>query len=404
VWLDEPVARDVASDPYLFSGYRARTLHLAHDAAVPVAFTLEVDRAGDGRWTALRTVEVPAGGYAWTAFPDGERGAWVRVRAARDLAKATAFFAYRASDERAPAATEARFAGLARTGAAGTAVSGGLLHARGAGRRTLGLAAGEAFYELGPDMQLERSEEPGALEWMRTNVAIPADALAADAASLVYTDEAGRRFRLPRGRADFGATGPLGTERAVREVCTERDLLNAGGTFFELPAENAGGIAKVRPVATHLRRIHDFATWRGLLVMTGIDPAAAGANRHVIRSTDGRAAVWVGAVDDLWALGKPVGEGGPWHDTAVRAGEPSDPYLMTGYDRKSVRLSHRGSETVTVRIEVDVAGTGTWVEYRRLAVPPGQTVAHAFPADYQAYWVRVSADRPVSATARFVYE
>lgn len=404
VWLDEPVDRDTPSDPYLFSGYAGRTLHLAHDAGAAVTFTLEVDRAGDGRWTTLRTVEVPAAGYAWTAFAAAEAGAWIRVRAGRALTRATAFFAYRAADDRSPAAADARFAGLARAGTAGAAISGGLLHARGAGRRTLGVAAADAFYEMGPEMKLERSDEGGALEWMRANVAIPADAVAFDRASVVYTDEAGRRFRLPRGRSDFAATGPLGAERTVREVCTERDLLNCGGTFFELPAENAGGIAKVRPVATHLRRIHDFATWRGLLVLTGIDPQAAGASRHVIRSADGRAAVWVGAVDDLWSLGKPVGEGGPWHDTAVRAGEASDPYLMTGYDRKTVRLAHQAAETVTLKIEVDLSGSGTWVEYRNVAVPPGRTIEHAFPAGYQAYWVRVVSDRAAIATAWFVYE
>jgi hypothetical protein len=42
-----------------------------------------------------------------------------------------------------------------------------------------------------------------------------------DAASVVYTDEVGNRFRLPKGRADYRLEGPLGFERTVREVCTE---------------------------------------------------------------------------------------------------------------------------------------------------------------------------------------
>jgi hypothetical protein len=190
----------------------------------------------------------------------------------------------------------------------------------------------------------------------------------------------------------------------VREVCTERDLLNYAGTFFELPAENAGGIAKVRPVATHLRRIHDFATWRGLLVMTGLEAKGAAESRHVIRAGDGRAAVWVGAVDDLWRFGKPVGEGGPWFETPVRAGEASEPYLMTGYDRKTLRLSHRGARPVTMKVEVDLSGSGTWVEYRSFAVPAGRVEEHVFPAGYQAYWIRVAANAEVTATAWLVYE
>lgn len=403
VWLDEPVRRDTPSDAYLFSGYEQRTLHLAHDAGAAVTFTLEVDRAGDNRWTTLRTVEVPASGYASTTFAAGEQGAWIRVRAARDLGRATAFFAFRARDGRPVAPAEAHFTGLVRAGGEAPAI-GGLLHARGAGRKTLGVATATAFYEMGPDMNLTRSEEPGALAWMRENVAIPADAVVLDAASVVYTDEAGKRFRLPKGRRDFAATGPLGAERTVREVCTERDLLNCAGTFFELPAENAGGIAKVRPVATHLRRIHDFATWRGLLVMTGLEATGAAENRHVIRAEDGQAAVWVGAVDDLWRFGKPVGEGGPWFETPVRAGEASDPYLMTGYDRKTLRLSHRGARPVTMKVEVDLSGNGTWVEYRSFAVPAGRTEEHVFPEGYQAYWVRVVANTEVTATAWLTYE
>lgn len=403
VWLDEAVRRDTPSDAYLFSGYEQRTLHLAHDAGAAVTFTLEVDRAGDNRWTTLRTVEVPASGCAWTAFAAGEQGAWIRVRAARDLGRATAFFAFRARDERPVAQEDAAFAGLARAGDDVPAI-GGLLHARGAGRKTLGVATANAFYEMGPEMKLTRSEEPGALAWMRENVAIPADAVALDAASVVYTDEAGKRFRLPKGRSDHAATGSLGAERTVREVCTERDLLNCAGTFFELPAENAGGIAKVRPVATHRRRIHDFATWRGLLVMTGLEARGADENRHVIRSADGQAAVWVGAVDDLWRFGKPVGEGGPWFETTVRAGAASEPYLMTGYDRKTLRLSHRGARSVTMRVEVDVAGNGTWVEYRSFEVAADRVEEHVFPAGYQAYWIRVVANAEVTATAWLVYE
>ena len=76
-----------------------------------------------------------------------------------------------------------------------------------------------------------------------------------------------------------------------------------------------------RPVATHNRRIHDYASWRGMLVMTGLETGTSKADPRVIRSEDGRAALWLGSVDELWGLGKPVGVGGPWKDTAVAAGE-----------------------------------------------------------------------------------
>ena len=401
VWLNEPVKADAPSDAFLFAGYDHRLLHLAHDAPAAVTFTLEVDRLGNNTWSELRRVEVPAGGYAFTEFSPSETGAWVRVRASRDCAHATATFSYRAIDSRTTTAAPL-FAGLATDST--KKPLGGLLHARGAGKKTLGLAVGDAFYEMGPDLQLRPSAEPGAAAWMQKHVAIPRDALALDAASVIYTDEAGKRWRLPRGRADYRLEGPLGFERTDREVCTERDLLNAAGTFFELPAENAGGIAKVRALTTHNRRIQDYASWRGLLVLTGLDEDAPVSNSHIVRSTDGKAAVWLGVVDDLWSLGKPIGVGGPWKNTAVQPGVASDPYLLTGYDRKTVTLSHTTAAPVRFRVEVDLTGTGQWVNYRSFDVAAGQALAHAFPAAYQAYWLRVVAESATTATVWLDYK
>ena len=128
------------------------------------------------------------------------------------------------------------------------------------------------------------------------------------------------------------------------------------------------------------------------------------SNPHLIRSADGRAAVWLGTVDDLWSFGKPSGVGGPWKNSTVTANAPSDPYLLTGYDRKKITVSHTSSATVRIRVEVDLSGTGLWVTYTSLAVPAGQSHDHTFPAGYQAYWLRVTADTSTTATAQLTYE
>jgi hypothetical protein len=49
--------------------------------------------------------------------------------------------------------------------------------------------------------------------------------------------------------------------------------------------------------------------------MTGIE-SGVNSSPHIIRSDDGKAAVWAGTIDDLWKLGKPSGTGGPWLKTA----------------------------------------------------------------------------------------
>ncbi len=90
VWLDEAVKANEPSDPFMFTGYEQRMLHLAHDAGVPVTFTIEVDRAGNGQWTTLRTFDVPASGYAWTMFAEQEKGTWARIKSARAISRGTA--------------------------------------------------------------------------------------------------------------------------------------------------------------------------------------------------------------------------------------------------------------------------------------------------------------------------
>ena len=127
-----------------------------------------------------------------------------------------------------------------------------------------------------------------------------------------------------------------------------------------------------------------------------------GDPRSRIDGSNGRG-LWFGGIDDLWKLGKPVGRGGPWRDTDVKAGQPSDPYLMTGYDRKRVELSHDADAEVTVTIEANV-DHAAWHVYKTVRVAPGKAVTHEFPRRYGAHWVRVRVDRDCRATAWFTYE
>ncbi|MCU0245313.1 MAG: hypothetical protein MUC42_01995 [Bryobacter sp.] len=408
VWIQDDLAAGATSDPYLFGGFDQRIVHLTHQQDSPVAFTLEVDRTGSGRWEELRKLSVPARGYSWAAFPAAQKGEWVRLRAASPAAKTTAFFQYSNLDPRTPAADPA-FQALAKPGASDW--SGGLVWARGDNKRTLLFAArtvsggrpgDEALYELDGELRLRRIDDRATLEWMNRNVAIPKNVLEVDAASVIYRDEKGHRWRLPKGDSAFDQPGALGPMRVAREVSTERDLLNAHGSFYELPAENAGGIGVVRPIATHNRLVSDYCSFRGLAVLSGLSRDAADS-AHVVRSDDGRVALWLGVSDDFWRLGKARGRGGPWSATPVRAGEPSDPYLMTGYDRKKLTLRHTGGSSVKMTVEVDLTGAGLWVPYREFSVGSGPGATHDFPAGYAAYWLRVVAASDCTATATLEY-
>lgn len=237
---------------------------------------------------------------------------------------------------------------------------------------------------------------------VRSDYGFKGTGLDVDAASAVLTDDAGGRWRFPVADSMQRSRGPWGVkQRFCREVCTERDLLNVCGTFYELPAENAGGFGMVRPIATHGCRIQDYCSYRGLLVLTGID-AEAKPSSHIIRSDDGHASLWVGVVDDLWAFGKPRGQGGPWKDTDVTADKPSDPYLITGFDKKRLMLSQNGCQAVDVTVELDITGTGVWRVFKTYTVKEDKPV-HANLDDVRAYWLRVKASRNCHATAWLEY-
>jgi hypothetical protein len=408
VWLDDDVKSGTPSDPFLFAGYPRRQLSLSHETDAAVTFAVEAN-AGDGVWKALRTIQVPAHGALHISFEPQERGAWVRLTPDRDAVKVTADFHLSAPDDRSREASPL-FAGVAAEDAKN--YSGGLVRAGSEKPGHLSFAAAtvrdgkvtsEGYYELDPTLKLRRIAGEEKLAAMKTKLAVPKGVISSDAASVLVVDDRGRRWRLPKGNVAFDQEGALPL-RVDREVCTERDLFQTHGTFFELPAENADGFAKMRAITTHNRRITDYCTWRGLFVMAGVGADASKDNPHIVRSDDGACALWVGAVDDLWQFGRPTGVGGPWKDTQVKAGEASDAYLMHGYENRVLALSHDSKAPVKFTIEVDVLGTGEWRTYKVLELAPGAKTEHAFPAGHPARWVRLKADRDCEATAMFTYE
>lgn len=405
VWLNEPVKGNAPSDAYLFAGYDLRCVHLSHDAAADVEFSFEIDRRGDGNWSPLTKIVVPSGRAIFHAFASGDAGEWIRVKPSRDCAKASVVFAYRNRDTRATAA-DPIFAGLAAPG--DTTATGGFVRALDRNKRTLAFAAITSdksdigYYELDASLKLARVDDAAAHAYQKQHTAIPKGVLTSDAASVVYTDDDGRRWRLPKGDAAFDNGGSFGSYRLDREVATERDCFNAHGTLYELPSDNAGGFALVRPVVTHNQMIHDFCSYRGLLICSGVAGDMPRDNPHIIRSDDGKAALWAGAVDDAWKLGKPRGQGGPWKDSKVKAGVFSDPYLMTAYDRKKLTLT--SDQPATITAEIEIAGNGTWVVYERFQVSAGKSMEHGFPDAFSAYWIRFSADRDCTASATLEYD
>jgi hypothetical protein len=411
VWVDEPVQAGDPSDPFLLAGFAKRAVQLQHDSAAATTFTLEIDAQGDGQWKAWREVALKADEAArWIEIPAEIPGAWIRAKADRDITKASITFQYAANDARSNERT-ALFKGLSQAGAASS--QGAFLLTRGANLRTLSVlnatitadqtTTGEA-YELSADLKLTKMTDPAATAYVEKNTPIPQGIVTTDEASVVF-EESGVRWRLPRSASPSqDALLARSALRKAREVCTERDMLQAHGTFYELPALNAKGAIRMRPIATSDTAVHDFCSYRGLLVLSGVSPEAAKEDRHIIRSDDGKAAVWVGTADDLWQLGKPRGFGGPWKNSDVTAGKPSDPYLMTGYDKKTLVLENHGAAETTITVELDAAGDGRFAAYRSFKLAPSAKETFEFPHWINAYWVRTVSSATTNATAQLTYE
>ncbi len=406
VWLRDEVKAGEVSDPFLAAGWQHRTLHVVNGGTSPFTAVIEMD--GKPRKDALTVAPGAAEVVTFT-----EPAEWVRLRAMAPGEKVSAFFTYANADTRGTQ-PDAIFSGVAAISDSGASI-GGLVRARGDNKRTLAFAAMNVrgndatdlgYYELSSELdgelKLRRVEDAKAQTFSKSKTAIPRDVITKDEASVLVVDDRGRRWRLPFTTESYNAPTDAGLLRICREVSTERDVFSAHGTFYELPAENADGFANIRPVATHGLRIMDYCSYRGMLILTGLKAGAAG--EHIIRSDDGKAALWAGAIDDLWKLGKPRGQGGPWANAAVRAGEKSDPYLLWGYDKRTLKLSHDGKLPVTFRVELDLDGTGLWVTHKTFAVPPGGAATYEFPTAIQARWLRVSAEADCTATAQLIYE
>jgi hypothetical protein len=206
-----------------------------------------------------------------------------------------------------------------------------------------------------------------------------------------------RRYRLPKASHAFAHAWQTEWMR-IREVETEHYLMDIQGMFYELqPIAFQDAIWGVKPVCQHLRIIPDYCAYRGMLALGGNQTTPNADNNAVVGQP--QSGIWFGKTDDLWNWGKPAGWGGPWRKTVLKKGDTSDPFLMTGFDKKVLHLST--DRLVNIRIEIDFLGDGSWQTYATLDV--GRYLHHIFPSGFSAHWVRLVALSDCTATAEFIY-
>jgi hypothetical protein len=418
VWMNEAVAGEQLSEPFFINGFPQRTLHLKNSGATPLSLEIQTSQ-GTPTWTADRIITVPSSGYVHEILSDLD-AQWVRFRALGSSSNLTAFFHMGSPyPHGTPASVRTdEFSALADIRDT-RSISDGVIRVMNDARLPLEFASslnsvsGEAtvhrYHRIAGDMSLRDMNNAPAESALRSGAATSQTyqsdggltfTTGADDSSAWIRQGSTQKFRLPKLDPLYEAPFAGGWARTAREAVTERQLLNLHGTFYEYPRDVSGGVRKMRALTTHGKRITDFTSWRGLLVMTGVLDDAD-ASDTLVKNDDGTAALWLGEIDQLWRMGEPRGTGGPWKNTPVAANGTSDPYLMYGYDRKE--LTFASSSDTTLTVEVDFLANNTWSEYQTFTVTANIPVTHHFPAGFHAHWVRLKSSAATTATAQFIY-
>lgn len=396
VWQDDVVKAGISSTPYLIGGFGKKIVHLAHRSDIAVNFTFEIYNLGD--WQIYKNITVAPNAYEFHIFPDSFEAEWIKVKTDNDC-QATVYFHYFMRGHEA-SQNEKKFESIAA--AEDKESSGGLIRPAGYNRHLQYLDLSKKnkqspegkYFEIDEKIQFLEPANKKSKE-VAEICSIEKDFEINDTCVLVK-DKSGT-YCLPKTHTMYDHPFETGWPRGKREVMTERSLLNVHGTFYEIA--NQSGMATMRPICTHMKRIIDFCSWRGLMVISGTKRHAAN-DGHYFSTKKNSSGLWFGSVDDIWKLGQPIGIGGPWKDTDVKAGEFSLPYLMTGYDKKKVELI--SDKDVTISLEVDFDHNG-WHLYKTFDVTAGQAVVHHFPDGYSAHWIRAMADKDTKSTIQFVY-
>ena len=430
IYMTDQVEGDVPSDPFLINGFPQKMVHLVSDR--PVTFSLEVDRKGSGQFEEYKRIKTS--GYTSYIFAKDFEGQWIRVVANKSCKVSVSFqFSddiYSTSNREDPL-----FQSIADYDEANP--SSALLFPNAHNRHLSVLSSNGKAYDfnhvtfaykpLQNEPVASECMSPGALKGWGSKLnkkemsektlrefLTPEMEFSVDEASVILISKENRSIvgqkgnrtvlRLPKGPSAYNKPFSFGHPRMHREVESERMLANIHGTFYEVPFWIVGQAplyTKMRPVCTHHKQISDFTTWNGLLVLSGLKTNASRSSR-IFNSPDGKTSLWLGGIDDLWEFGKPVGVGGPWKNTKVKANEPSDPYLMTGYDQKTLVLESNKDCKITAEIDID-HWTG-FHPYKTFNLKAGKKITFEFPDGFATHWIRFKSDKEIQSTAQLIYQ
>jgi hypothetical protein len=432
IWLEDDVTANQPSLPMLIAGFDNALLHLYNSGTIPASITIQTDAKGNNIWTDLKTINLDSKGYTYFIFDKNVKAEWVRL-VSNVSTNLTAAFHFTDAHLRSAEKGSKLFEGIAAVDTKEPVSQAKLFSNKNnfnlsvfSGQINNGVFQKESDFEFTKfDFEFKDGlQDSSALETLKKDdiwkevdfenksISNGTNLNRHDVTEIWSEDDASvivhaknYNLRLPKGNPLYKSKFPSVATRFKREVESERELANICGTFYELPLQEVGKeplYKMMRPVSTHNKQIADFNSWNGLLVMSGVKKNAP-ASEHILKTKDGNLALWFGGIDDIWNFGKPVGEGGPWKNSDIKANELSDMYLMTGYDKKSVQLESDKNTEISLFININHYLEKP-VLFKTFNVKAGEKITYDFPEGFSAHWIQAKADTDCNATVWFIYK
>ncbi len=197
------------------------------------------------------------------------------------------------------------------------------------------------------------------------------------------------RYRLPKASHSYDGAHGWNTEwPRIRDIGEESLLMTMHGSFWKFPKSfTSTHTAGITPRSNYLKVIGDFTRWTiktdgasNDRVVFGCDDTANSEflNKRKakgnIAGPQSQSNLWFLEPAKLDDLGPVIGRGGVWVNDHVVAAETSDSFLVAGFERKGLHLSHQSTGEAVFELSVDESGNGQWQSYRKIAVSEQQSV------------------------------
>ncbi|MCA9081698.1 MAG: hypothetical protein KDA58_14145, partial [Planctomycetaceae bacterium] len=183
-------------------------------------------------------------------------------------------------------------------------------------------------------------------------------------------------YRLPKSSHSYDGAHGWNTEwPRIRDIGEDDLLMTMHGAFWRFPRDfGTKHSAGIRPRSNYLKVVGDFCRWQDRIVL-GCDDTARSEflNKRklkggVIPAGQSQSNLRFLAPSELDQQGPVLGRGAVWLNDDLEQNSISDPFLLSGYDYRTLILFQTGAGPNEFPIEIDRKGNGDWQTYQHAEV------------------------------------